>query len=100
MEDEFSNFSKGITEELEKYFLYELHNQKENELLAAVYLQAVNVTDELYEKSRQKHRSKQTEICKPIKNYNKDGELETPKKILKGLSVVLTISFIVLKMVI
>ena len=40
MEDEFPNFSLGFIEKLEMYFLCDLHNEEENELLAAVYREA------------------------------------------------------------
>ena len=63
---------EGIIEELKEYFLNNLHKEEENELLAAVYLQAVNVIKKKkYEKS-----DKSTGVNKPIKcinrrNYNK-----------------------------
>ena len=40
-------FSFTIIRELEKYFLYDLVNEKEKEFLAAIYLKVVNVTDEV-----------------------------------------------------
>ena len=45
--DEFPNFSEGTIQELEEYFLYDLDNEEENEFLAAVDLEAVNVTDKV-----------------------------------------------------
>ena len=43
--DEFPNFSLGIIPELEEYFLCDSDKEEENEFLAAVDLEAVNVTD-------------------------------------------------------
>ena len=63
MADEFPNFSLRTTQELEKYFLDDLVNQEESEVLAAINLEAVKVTDKVESnrwKSRQKYRSKQT----------------------------------------
>ena len=65
MTDKFPNFSFTIIQEWEKYFLYNLVNEEENEFLAAIYLDVVNVTDEwsrkvTVEKSRQQLRRKQT----------------------------------------
>ena len=59
MEDEFPNFSLEFIEKLEKYFHYDLNNEQENELLAAVYLEAVNLTHKIYEKA-----DKSTEVNK------------------------------------
>ena len=42
---EFPNFSSGIIQESEKYFLYDLDNEEENKFLAAVDLEAVILTD-------------------------------------------------------
>ena len=47
MVDEFPNFSFGIIQELEKCFLYDLDDEEENKFLAAVDLDAVNVTDKV-----------------------------------------------------
>ena len=43
--DEFPNFSLGIIPELEEDFLCDSDKEEENEFLAAVDLEAVNVTD-------------------------------------------------------
>ena len=47
MTDKFPNFSFTIIQEREKYFLYHLVNEEENEFLAAIYLEVGNVTDEV-----------------------------------------------------
>ena len=45
MADEFPNFSVAFIQDLENYFLYDLNNEEENEFLAALDLEAVNVAD-------------------------------------------------------
>ena len=47
MADEFPNFSLRTIQELEKYFLDDLVNQEESEVLAAIDLEAVKVTDKV-----------------------------------------------------
>ena len=47
MANKFPNFSFTIIQEWEKYFLYDLVNEEENEFLADIYLDVVNVTDEV-----------------------------------------------------
>lgn len=61
---EFPNFSWGIIQEFEEYFLYDLENEEENKLLAAANLEDVNVTDkdDNHWKSGQKHRNKETDL--------------------------------------
>ena len=48
---EFPNFSLRIIQELEEHFLYDLENEEENEFLAAVDLEAVDLTDKVDNKS-------------------------------------------------
>ena len=61
MKDEFPTFSLEFIERLKKYFLFNLYNENENELLAAVYLEAVKVTDKIYEKA-----DKSTEVNRDL----------------------------------
>ena len=84
MVGEFPNFSLGITQEIEEYFLYDLDHEEEKQFLAAVDLMAVNVTDKVDTVTVEK-ANKSTEVNKhrfvnQTQELSVKGLLECPVK--------------------
>ena len=63
MTDEFPNFSLRIIQDSEEHFLYDLDNEEANKFLAAVDLEATNVTDKVDKVSVEK-ANKSTKVNK------------------------------------